>query len=342
MSGNPVAMRRARRLLRWYPKSWRDRYGEEFADHLEQEFADRPIDLPRAYNIAYKGVVARVGDIGLAYSTLNAERRNRASVGTTVVPMIFVAVLALNFWSRAMGLWSGRRYHPIPVSLTTGILTIAEGLILILLAAIIGLIVIGAIRDLRHHRARPLVGPLVLAAGSGAFLLYCLRWVPQELYRYAHGVNGRPGIGLSQPGRALAALGQTAWDTTQSWVAPWNMSSQNSTSFKVETFLFPVALLFFGLAIALLVRRIQLNQGMVRLIVGAVTLLGTLTGVFLVTYVMWLIFGGPSGNELFWPEGSRAGDIYLVLLLLITVMIGRTRWVARRHERTATLSPTAK
>ena len=60
MSGELHATRRAMRLLRWYPRSWRERCGEEFVDHLEQEFADRPVDFGRSWNVAYKGLVASV------------------------------------------------------------------------------------------------------------------------------------------------------------------------------------------------------------------------------------------------------------------------------------------
>jgi len=34
MSSREAAARRAGRLLRWYPKAWRSRYGEEFTDLL--------------------------------------------------------------------------------------------------------------------------------------------------------------------------------------------------------------------------------------------------------------------------------------------------------------------
>jgi hypothetical protein len=336
MSGDAKATRRADRLLRWYPKEWRERYGEEFVDHLEQEFADRSVDSRRTLNIAYKGLVARVGDVGLSNATVSAGGQTRAAVGTSFVLMVFVAVLALNFWSRAMGLWSSRRYHPIPVSLTTGILTVTEGLMLVVLVAIVLTVVVSAARQIRHGRARALAGPSILAAASGAFLLYSVRWVPTELYRYVHGYHGRPGIGWSQPGPAIAALGQTAWGMTQQWVALWNEPFGNPTSYIMMSDLVPIALLLFGIAIALLVRRVELPRLAERLGTTIVTLLGTLTGVFLVTYVVWLEVDGPSGNESFWPEGARAGGVYLVLLGLVSILVGRTRWLARSNRYSST------
>jgi hypothetical protein len=51
--------RRATRYLRWYPRAWRDRYGEEFVAHLEAELEERPISVTRSLNIALHGVTTR-------------------------------------------------------------------------------------------------------------------------------------------------------------------------------------------------------------------------------------------------------------------------------------------
>ena len=57
--------RRAARLLRWYPKGWRDRYGEEFAELLLADIAERPRSLSRTLDVARGGIVARLADAGL-------------------------------------------------------------------------------------------------------------------------------------------------------------------------------------------------------------------------------------------------------------------------------------
>ena len=148
--------RRATRLLRWYPIAWRERYGEEFLDHLEQEFAERPHDRGRSVNIAYKGLVARVADVGLLSTTVGTEDRTRAALGTSFVLSALAAIITLNFWSRAMGLWSARKYHPIPVSATAGILTVAAAFLMVVLIAMVVTAIIFALRQVVHGRARPL------------------------------------------------------------------------------------------------------------------------------------------------------------------------------------------
>jgi hypothetical protein len=52
--------RRARWLMQWYPSIWRERYGEEFAAHMEQEYADKPRSFRRTLNVAVKGTRARM------------------------------------------------------------------------------------------------------------------------------------------------------------------------------------------------------------------------------------------------------------------------------------------
>ncbi len=54
------AAERARRLLRWYPKAWRLRYGEEFTQLLIADIAERPRSWRRTLDVARRGLAARV------------------------------------------------------------------------------------------------------------------------------------------------------------------------------------------------------------------------------------------------------------------------------------------
>jgi hypothetical protein len=171
---------------------------------LEQEFTDRPVDMRRTVNIAYKGLVARVGDVGLSNAEVGAEGQTRAAVGTTFALSALAAFIALDFWSRAMLLWSSRTYPPIPVSATTGILTVATGIMLVLLVAIVLTVAVSVVRQIVQGRARPLVGPSIFAVSSGAFLLYAARWLPTMLVQYDHLRQG--GVRWTHPGSTIYAL----------------------------------------------------------------------------------------------------------------------------------------
>jgi hypothetical protein len=129
---------------------------------------------------------------------------------------------------------------------------------------------------------------------------------------------------------------------TANWIALWSEPSGDSTSYVVVSHLVPIALLIFGIAIALLARRVELPKLVERFGAITVTLLGTLTGVFLITYIAWLEFGGTSADQTFAPEGTRAGVAYLVMFGLVVMLVGRTRWLARSAGKNLELTPIAQ
>lgn len=321
------------RLLRWYPQSWRERYSEEFVDHMEQEFSDRPNDFGRALNIAHKGIIARVGDLGLSKSGVNPVAQTRAALGTSFALAGLEAILALNFWSRAMLLWSGRRYHPIPVSATTGILTVATGLLLVVFVAVTLAVAFSTVRQMVRGRGRPLIGPSLLAVGSGGFLLYAARFFPRMLTAYIQGGHGFQGIRLSHPGQVIDALAEITWDLTQKWIALWGQGPIGTTTTQaVVDNCVPLAVLVFGVALALLIRRVELPRMGARLSVPTVALVSMLTGVFFIAYLAWSAVSGPAGAEYFFPESRWLGITYLVFLALVALLIGRSGLLARPHE----------
>jgi uncharacterized membrane protein YidH (DUF202 family) len=221
MSGKIKDAQRATRLLRWYPPAWRERYGAEFADHLEQEFADRPVDLRRGINVAFKGLAARAREVGLSKGAVGPAGQTRAALGTSFMLIALMAVIALNFWSYAMLEWSARNYHPIPVDATTGILTVATGLLLLVLVATVLIVMVSAVRQIVHGRGRPIVAPLVFAVGSVAYLCYALPpWLPSMFVRYSHMFQG--GFRWTHPGPAAYGLAVIAHSVTQPWVSMWD------------------------------------------------------------------------------------------------------------------------
>jgi hypothetical protein len=333
VSGNSNDARRAARLLRWYPPAWRERYGEEFVDHLEQEFVDRPIDLRRSFNVARKGLVARTGDFGLSNSDVNPNGQTRAALGTSFALIALMVVIMLDFWSRAMLAWSGRQYHPVPVSATTGALTVAIGLLVVVLTAIVIAIAICVVRQVLRGRARPLASPSILAVVSGTFLLYVARTFPTYLPPYIYGAHGLRGMSLSHPGRVIANLAQVTWEMTQGWAAAWGQGGPPiSTIQTVVNDSVPLAMFIFGVAIALLIRRVELPRASERIVSTTVALLGTITGVFFVAYIAWSALGGPSNYEYFFPEARWLGIVYLILLALIPLTVIRSGILARSNQ----------
>jgi len=323
---------RALRLLRWYPPSWRERYGEEFVDHLEQEFEDRPSNLGRSINVVRKGIVARLGDVGLSSSVATPGDQSRAALGTGVALAALMVVTMVFFWSRAMLTWSGRRYHPIPVSASTGTLTVAVTLVILVLAAVVIVVVACVVRQILRGRARRLLIPSTFAVVSGAFLLYTGRVFPRFLSPYIHGAHGFQGMSLARPGQLIANFAQVTWMTTQQWVDFWNPGlSPLSTVQRVSNDCVPLAMFVFGIAVALLIRRVEIPQRIARLVFPTVALLGALSGVYFVAYVAWSAFGGPSDYDFFFRD-KWLGVVYFILLGLVPLFLGRLVVLSKKSE----------
>ena len=64
--GDAAARLRAARLVRWYPRRWRERYGDEFTELLVSDIAERPDSLARTLDVARGGLLARLAGAGLA------------------------------------------------------------------------------------------------------------------------------------------------------------------------------------------------------------------------------------------------------------------------------------
>jgi hypothetical protein len=75
---------RAARLLRWYPKAWRSRYGEEFTELLIADLDERPRSRSRTADVIRGGIVARLADAGLSGYAPEAAAQVRASLASLV------------------------------------------------------------------------------------------------------------------------------------------------------------------------------------------------------------------------------------------------------------------
>ena len=100
--------RRSRRLLRWYPRSWRETYEEEFAALLEDSILDRPFWPGRSLNIVMNAM--RVRSI-----ELRASRRRMLLVTST--PLV-ILIVGISLATNGFGLFSvsGPSKGPMPYS----------------------------------------------------------------------------------------------------------------------------------------------------------------------------------------------------------------------------------
>jgi hypothetical protein len=109
--------RHARQLLRWYPKRWRDRYGDEFTELLVSEIAERPHSPRRTLDVARAGIVARLSEAGLTEFALavpggtaaeiaaGRARQVAASIASLGVASGVFVVIAAAQWSQLLIWW---------------------------------------------------------------------------------------------------------------------------------------------------------------------------------------------------------------------------------------------
>ena len=91
---------RARRLLRWYPKEWRSRYGDEFVELLVADMEERPHSLHRSLDVVRGGAVARSASAGLGGQPLDPEDAPRRSLVAIGGALSIFLVFALAMWAQ--------------------------------------------------------------------------------------------------------------------------------------------------------------------------------------------------------------------------------------------------
>ena len=75
--------RRAESLLRWYPREWRARYGDEFSELLITQIAEQPRSSTRTVDVAIGGIMARLAALGLSGTTVDPLDQPRRSLVTS-------------------------------------------------------------------------------------------------------------------------------------------------------------------------------------------------------------------------------------------------------------------
>jgi hypothetical protein len=167
---------RAAGLLRWYPRSWRARYGEEFAELLAADLSERPRCIRRTLDVAAGGLRARAAAAGLSGDP-TCESPAGASLATLAVAVTGCLVCALAVWSQLAIGWRWSR--PAAEGTTLGVLAMSATLALLAALVLLAAVPVGwAVARSVCRRARSgaglpalgvIVGTAVLVAGARHF-----------------------------------------------------------------------------------------------------------------------------------------------------------------------------
>jgi hypothetical protein len=220
--------RRAARLARWYPASWRARYGDEFSALLEADMDERPRSISRAIDVARGGLVVRLGHAGLIRSsTLDRDAQVRACLGVLGCAATCFLVGGIAVWSQLTIGWqwaapdsAGVRFAMFAMSATLPIMLL---LALLAGAPIVGLAVRRSVLPSGNGLRRPLIlmltGLAVLAIGSCVF---------------NHGWPGTGGHRWPAEGLVPGGIASAAWAATVSITSYWAHPAQLGTFPAIE------------------------------------------------------------------------------------------------------------
>jgi hypothetical protein len=163
--------RRARRLLRWYPATWRARYGEEFTELLMADLAELPRCWHRTADVARGGLRARLADAGLAASPLNAAASRRASLAALTGSAATFLTTGAALWAQLTVSWQWG--PPATIAVATAMVVMSAGMLLFAVLAFAAFVPLAwaAVRDFARGRGRRLRLPAVLLTAGATVLV---------------------------------------------------------------------------------------------------------------------------------------------------------------------------
>ncbi len=305
--------RRAAQLLRWYPRSWRARYGAEFAELLLAEFAEQPRNRRRGIDVASHGLLARLADAGLTGCRQPPERP-LATVGCSLAAFGALAVAML------AQLATGWQWVSPRSSYITG-----ATLVMTLAAACIGLIGLGAVVPViwqvliaAARRNGRVMRPAGLALGCAAALAFGAK----------HFQNSWPGTGGTGAEHGLVPGGMAAfgWASTLSVTSFWahpGLLGRFPAAELAWMMLSPAAGIALAGAVVVTVRRLSLPQPLVGYLARLARAAWWASAAWAARAAVWLVGRSPAAG-LFRP-GLVDGAELVIMVLALAVALTASR-----------------
>jgi hypothetical protein len=322
------AEKRARRLLRWYPPAWRERYGAEFSELLLAELAERPRSWSRAFDVARSGTAARLG-LGGAVHTLPARERAGTRLAAFVCSGSAFVLFGTAVWAQLAIGWQWSR----PTTPATSAAIVAMSCLLAVFAALVavGLVPVLAVVVGRFatRRGRDLAGPFAVFVAGTVVSIVGAR----------HFAVGWPGTGGDPwahqhllPGH-LAAL---AWAGTLSVTSYWAHPGA-LLDFPLDELLWmaasPVALVAAVAGGARTIRRLGLSPRVLRFELGLARLACGAMIAFVAAACCWIAAGGTGPRNLF---HVGAIDFAAVVAMVFALLVARQAGADARAALAAT------
>ena len=291
----PGSERRARRLLRWYPSAWRERYGEEFTELLIAEMDEQPRSWRRSADVVRTGLVARFTDAGLRGVTLDPAAQARAALASLGCAAAIFVVFGLALWSQLSIGWQWSA--PDTGATLTAMILMSGTLLLLATLAALAAAPIGwrVVTHLARGPRHGLVVPAALFLAGATVLIVGGR----------HFANGWPGTGAHPgAGRALVPGGVAAfgWASTLSVSSYWAHPGALRlfpTPELVWMAVSPIAIVCLVAGAAMAVRRVGLSPRVLRYQAHLARVAALVMFGFLLGACAWISDGGAGPETLF-------------------------------------------
>jgi hypothetical protein len=176
-----TTINRFQRMLRWYPKNWRTRYGDEMIALLEDSYSTGEVPLQARFAMAKNGIAERTREAGLISDSDSPIDRMRAGSLLILCGWAFFVVAGSMFakfadgWRPATPLadrWlPNDGYHAVVWGSVAGLVLVVSAA-LIVLPALVRLVREGGWVSIRRPVLRVVLVGAVAVAMTGALVIW--------------------------------------------------------------------------------------------------------------------------------------------------------------------------
>jgi hypothetical protein len=307
------AERRARRLTRAYPKAWRERYGDEFAELLTSEIEEEPTSWRRTTNVVVTGCLTRLVPTGLAGHGLQPVEQARASVVSLGCALAAFLAFGIAMWSQLTIGWQWSR--PDTVGTTTAMVVMSATMLIFCALAVLAALPIAraVLKRFIQRQGRPLLRPTLVFVIGITLLVIGAR----------HFGNGWPGTGghrWADQGIVPGGMAAFSWASTLSvssyWMHPGALSSFPATEVAWMA-ISPIAITCVVLGAASTVRGLELSTRVLRYESRLGSLASFAMIAFLTGCCLWVVDGGTGPRDLFHIGAINVIEVVIMGLALV-------------------------
>ena len=320
-----ASARRAARLLRWYPPSWRARYGEEFTELLIAEFAEQPRSARRAMDVARGGLLARLAWAGLSGHRLESAEQVRAALATAACSMTAFLAFGVAMWAQLTIGWEWS--SPPGAATRFGMVAMSAAVLLLAMLGLAAALPLAwiAVRRLVCQRGGRLLVPMLLAM-TGAVVLAV------GSHHFQNAWLGKGAVPWAQQSLVPGGVAAFSWAATLSFSSYWAHPAALAAFPPGEIAwmaVSPLALAALAVGLAGIVRRLDLSLRLLRYEAWLASAAGVGMVVFVAGGSCWVLAESAT------PGLFHAGAIDIASLAVMMLALSVARLATGRAWRLA-------